>query len=200
MTRQPNGSHFPTISTERLVLRQLDHHDAPAMMALFGDERVLRFLDYPPVDTHQKAVDMIDWLNREYEVKCEPQWGISLKDGGVLIGMCGLYGWEIRSRHIDLGYHLLPAEWGRGYATEAARAMIRWAFENLDIHRIQADITEGNIASERVLIKCGFTVEGVWRESCWEHERFVNIKQFGLLRREYEAARLAASHPDASLS
>ena len=183
----PVTTRFPTLTTARLRLRQLTHDDAHAMMALFGDERVLRFLDHPPVDTEQKAVEMIDWLNHEYDAKCEPQWGITLKDGSALIGMCGLYGWDIRSRRIDLGYHLLPAEWGKGHATEAAWAMIRWAFENLDIHRIQADITEGNIASERVLLKCGFTVEGVWRESCWEHERFVNIKQFGLLRREYEA-------------
>jgi ribosomal-protein-alanine N-acetyltransferase len=171
--------------TARLRLRQLTHDDAAGMMAIFGDAQVLRFLDSPPVDTRDKAIEMIDWLNREYEVKGEPQWGISLLDADALIGMCGVYAWDTQSRHVDIGYHVLPTEWGKGYATEAARAMVHYCFHSLDVHRIQADITEGNIASERVLLKCGFTVEGVWRESCWEHERFVNIKQFGLLRREY---------------
>ncbi|MCA9904967.1 MAG: GNAT family N-acetyltransferase, partial [Anaerolineae bacterium] len=69
--------------------------------------------------------------------------------------------------------------------TEATHAVVRWCFDNLDLHRVQADCTAGNIASERVLEKVGFTYEGTWRESVFEHGRFVDIKQYGLLRREY---------------
>ncbi len=100
--------------------------------------------------------------------------------------MCGAASWDRDNRHIEIGYHILPSLWGQGYATEAAQAIIGWCFENLDLHRIQGDCTDGNIGSERVMLKCGFKAEGVWRESCWEHGRFVDIKQFGLLRREFE--------------
>lgn len=184
MEHTADTSH-PVLTTARLRLRPLTHGDAAAMMAIFGDEQVLRFLDMHPVDTLEKAIKMIDFLNSEYEIKGEPQWGITLIDADAVIGMCGTYDWDTRSRHVDIGYHVLPSEWGKGYATEATRAMAHYCFTHMDVHRIQADITEGNIASERVLLKCGFTVEGVWRESYWEHELFVNIKQFGLLRQEY---------------
>jgi ribosomal-protein-alanine N-acetyltransferase len=177
---------FPVLTTARLCLRQLRHDDAAEMMAIFSSPEVLRFLDLEPVDTREKAIGMIDWLDGNYQKHEGIDWGIALLGDDRLIGMCGCYQWDRESRHIDIGYHLLPSHWGKGYATEASRAMIDWAFQNLDLHRIQADCTDGNIASERVLLKCGFRVEGLWRESCWEHGRFVDIKQFGLLRREFD--------------
>jgi ribosomal-protein-alanine N-acetyltransferase len=119
-------------------------------------------------------------------------WAITLGGSGslvsnsMLIGMGGSYDWDRENKHIDIGYHIMPELWGQGYATEAARLIIGWCFENLDVHRIQADCTDGHIASERVMVKCGFRLEGVWRENTWEHGRFVNIKQYGLLRSEWQ--------------
>lgn len=181
-------SAFPILTTERLRLRQLTHDDAPALMALFSDPEVLRFLNNDPMDTEEKAIGFVDWLAGNYQQRIAVDWGITLHGSDAVIGMCGAYGWDQENRRIDIGYHVIPAQWGHGYATEAAQAIIRWCFENLNLHRIQGDCTDGNFASERVMLKCGFKVEGIWRESCWEHGRFVDIKQFGLLRREFEAA------------
>ncbi len=64
---------------------------------------------------------------------------------------------------------------------------MRWCFENLDLHRIQADCDVENVASARVLEKVGFTLEGIWREREFERGRFVSLKQYGLLRREYQS-------------
>jgi [ribosomal protein S5]-alanine N-acetyltransferase len=178
-------SYFPVIVTERLRLRQLTRDDANALAAIFGSPDVLRFLNNPPIDTREKALKMIGWLDDRYKAHEAVDWGITLHDSDELIGGSGFYLWDRESHHVDIGYHFLPTYWGRGYATEATRAMIAWCFDNLAVHRIQADCTDGNIASEKVLLKCGFKVEGIWRESCWEHGRFVDIKQFGLLRREY---------------
>lgn len=185
MTPLFDFSQFPTLTTERLHLRQLTHADAAGMMAIFGDPAMLRFLNQSPTDTPEKAISLIDWLAGSYQQQNGIDWGITLHDSDQLIGMCGAYDWQREDRHIDIGYHIIPAFWGQGYATEATRAIVAWCFENLGLHRIQADCTDGNLGSERVLLKCGFTVEGIWRESCWEHERFVNIKQFGLLRHEF---------------
>lgn len=178
-------STFPVLTTARLRLRQLTHADADGMVAIFGDPAVLRFLNHDPTDTPEKAINMINWLAENYQRQEGIDWGITLHGSDSIIGMCGAYDWHRSDRHIDIGYHIVPAHWGHGYATEAARAIIGWCFESLDVHRIQADCTEGHIASERVMLKCGFTQEGIWRESCWEHGRFVNIKQFGLLRSEF---------------
>lgn len=177
---------FPIITTQRLCLRQLTHTDADGMMAIFGNPEVLRFLNNPPVDTSEKAIGMIDWFAGKYQRQEGIDWGVTLQDDDTLIGMCGAYQWSKSDRHIDIGYHINPTYWGRGYATEATRAIIAWCFDNLDLHRIQGDCTDGNIASERVMLNCGFILEGIWREHCWEHGRFVNIKQFGLLRHEFK--------------
>jgi ribosomal-protein-alanine N-acetyltransferase len=181
-------SSFPVLTTERLRLRQLTHADAEGMIAIFGASEVLRFLNLPVVDTRDKAIGMIDWLNERYHSHESVNWAVILREDDRLIGQCGTHNWDRQDRHVDIGYHIEPSHWGRGYATEAAHAIIRWCFDHYDVHRVQADCTDGNLASERVLLKCGFKVEGLWRESCWEHGRFVDIKQFGLLRREYDLA------------
>lgn len=178
---------FPILTTERLSLRPLTHADADAMIAIFGSPDVLRFLNNDPVQTHDQAIGMIDWLNAQFTENQTPNWAITLHGDESVIGQCGTYAWDRDDQHVDIGYHMLPSQWGRGYASEAARAVIDWCFGALGVHRVQADCTEGNLASERVLLKCGFSLEGIWRESCWEHGRFVNIKQFGLLRSEWKA-------------
>ena len=144
-----------------------------------------QLLDLPPTDTREKALGLIEWLREDYQKHNTIQWSILRQTDDLWLGTCGLHAWDQSNRRAEIGYHILPGYWGQGYATEATRAMLRWGFENLNLHRIQSDCTEGNLASERVMLKCGFTYEGLWRESCWEHERFVNIKQFGLLRREF---------------
>jgi ribosomal-protein-alanine N-acetyltransferase len=177
-------SSFPILTTERLRLRQLTHDDADAILAIFGSEGVRRFLSEPVVDTREQAIELIDWFDGNYLNREAVQWAITLHGDDHLIGTCGTYAWDRSNRH-PISAFRMPSHWRRGYATEATRAMIRWCFDNMDLHRIQADCTDGNIASERVLLKCGFKVEGLWRENCWEHGRFVDSKLFGLLRREY---------------
>jgi [ribosomal protein S5]-alanine N-acetyltransferase len=178
-------SSFPVLTTQRLHLRPLTHDDADDIIAIYGSPDVLRYLNIPPTDTVEKAIGLIDWFTNNYDSHDGVQWGFTLHGDNRLIGTGGTYAWDRENRHVDIGYHIVPTHWGNGYATEAAHAIIGWCFEHLDVNRVQADCTDGNMGSERVLLKCGFKVEGIWRESCWEHGRFVDIKQFGLLRREY---------------
>lgn len=179
-------SYFPSLETERLRLRQLTHDDAEALVEIFGNPDVLRYLSGgPPCNTREEAIGVIDWMHSWFAAQNGLRWGITLRGEDNVIGTCGFHFWERENRRCDIGYDLIPTYWKRGYITEAAHAMVRWCFENLNLHRIQADCTAGNLGSERVLEKVGFTHEGTWRESCFEHGRFVNIKQYGLLRREY---------------
>ena len=181
-------STFPILTTERLRLREITNDDTEGLIQLFSSEESMRFLNFPPVTNHEEARATVERFAGEYQRQEAINWAITLHGDDRLIGNCGSGKWEKSDRRIDVGWSVVPALWGRGYAPEAAREMIRWLFANLDLHRIQADCTDGNIASERVMLKCGFTYEGTWRESCWEHGRFVDIKQFGLLRREFKVA------------
>ena len=120
-------SSFPVIDTERLHLRQLTYNDADAIMAIYSTAEMMRFLAQPPTDTREKAIELIDWFDSNYQKQEGIDWGITLPGQDRLIGMCGLYPWNRADRHIDMGYHILPPYWGQGYATEAARAIIGWA-------------------------------------------------------------------------
>lgn len=179
---------FPILTTERLRLRQLTHDDADAIMALYSDPEVVRYITVDqPFATREEAVTMIDWLNAFFDKHDGVRWAITLPGEDVLIGTCGFHYWSRENRRTDIGYDLRTPYWGRGYMTEVGRALVTWCFENLNLHRVQADCTDGNMGSQRVLEKLGFTFEGLWRESCLEHGQFVSLRQYGLLRREWEA-------------
>lgn len=181
-------SAYPIITTERLRLREITHADADAIMAIYGSPDVLRYLNQKPIDTREKAITDIDRLHGYYLRQDAVPLGITLKEGGSLIGTITPWNWDRENRHVDLGYVVHPAEWGHGYATEAVRAILGWAFDAMEVHRIQAECTSDNLASEHVLLKCGFMQEGLLRECSWEDSRWVSIKQFGLLRREWNTA------------
>lgn len=181
---------FPLLETERLILRRITLDDADNFVALFGDPEVMRFHSFPPVTNHEEGLARATFFVERWEKREGFDWAITLPaEGDRFIGITGWGAWNQTDRHVDVGWSVLRSHWGRGYATEAARANISWCFENLHVHRVTADCTDGNIASETVMRKCGFTHEGTFRESCWEHGRFVDIKYFGLLRREWEAAK-----------
>ena len=179
-------SYFPVLETGRLRLRKMTNDDADSLIAIFNDEEVNRYLSGgPPCSNRVEAISTLDWMQSWFDARGGLRWGITLKGEDKVIGTCGFHFLSRENSHCDIGYDLIPLYWRRGYVTEATHALVRWCFENLDLHRIQADCTEGNIGSERVLEKVGFTHEGTWRESCFEHGRFVSLKQYGLLRREY---------------
>jgi RimJ/RimL family protein N-acetyltransferase len=84
-----------------------------------------------------------------------------------------------------LGYCLNQTEWGRGYATEAARTLLQWAFDTLDLNRVQSETDTRNIASARVLEKLGFELEGTLREDCIVNGDVSDSWVYGLLQRDW---------------
>ena len=105
---------------------------------------------------------------------------------GAFLGWCALNGWNPDHRSASLGYCLAQDAWGQGYATEAARALLEWAFEALPLNRVQAEADTRNPASARVLEKLGFRLEGTLREDCIVDGDVSDTHVFGLLRREWQ--------------
>jgi RimJ/RimL family protein N-acetyltransferase len=93
--------------------------------------------------------------------------------------------WNPEFRSAALGYCLAEAAWGHGYATEAAAAVLTWAFATLDLNRVQAETDTRNAASARVLEKLGFVHEGTLREDCIVNGVVSDSWVFGLLRRDW---------------
>ena len=175
----------PTLHTARLLLRPLGHGDESALFALHSSSTVLRYWDSPPWGDRERAGRFIAACQQMAAEGSGARVAIQGVADGAFLGWCGVSGWNRVYRSASLGYVLDDAAWGHGYATEAARALLGWAFETLDLNRVQAEADTRNAASARVLEKLGFVREGTLREDCIVNGEVSDSWVYGLLRRDW---------------
>ena len=148
------------LETERLVVRTWTPDDAQEGFRIWSDEEVMRY-----VGTGQPNATVEEtraWLGRmmaHHERHGFGFWAVVEKDSGRLVGSCGLGYQRDGGPPLEFGYTLARSHWGRGYATEAASACLRYAFEVLRLPEIVASVDSRNLASCRVLEKIGFVYQ-----------------------------------------
>ena len=175
----------PTLLTARLRLRPFAGADADALFALHSNAHVLRYWDSPPWTDRARAERFLAMCEQVAEEGSGARAAVERASDGAFIGWCGLTKWDPVHRSASLGYCLDDAAWGHGYATEAARALLQWGFDTLDLNRVQAEADTRNTASARVLEKLGFLLEGTLREDCVVNGDVSDSWVYGLLRREW---------------
>ena len=174
----------PTLRTARLRLLPVTATDAAALFALHSSAYVLRYWDAPPWLERSRAERFIESSERLAEEGTGVRLAMDRVSDGAFIGWCGLARWNPDYRSASMGYCLDAPAWGQGYATEAAGALLEWAFDTLDLNRVQAETDTRNAASARVLEKLGFVREGTLREDCIVNGEVSDSWVYGLLRRE----------------
>ena len=175
----------PTLRTDRLRLRPFDDSDAADLYALQSDAEVLRYWDAPPWTDRARADTFLASCRRMSEEGSGARLAVDRVSDGAFLGWCALSRWNPEFRSASLGYCYHRTAWGHGYATEAARALLGWAFDTVDLNRVQAEADTRNIASARVLEKLGFVREGTLREDCVVNGDVSDSWVYGLLRREW---------------
>ena len=176
----------PTLHTPRLRLRPFAETDADALFALHSSGYVLRYWDAPPWSDRARAERFIAGCQQMADEGSGARLAIErAASNGAFIGWCSLTRWNPDHRTASLGYCLDDAAWGHGYATEAGHALLEWAFETLDLNRVQAETDTRNVASARVLEKLGFRREGTLREDCVVNGEVSDSWVFGLIRRDW---------------
>jgi ribosomal-protein-alanine N-acetyltransferase len=179
-------SVFPTLTTSRLLLRQLTASDAEAVYLLRSDYEVVRYNGVILMQTPDQARELISAISHAYDDHLEIRWGITLRDTpDVVIGICGYNYWIRHDHRASVGYDLMQAYWGHGYMTEAVRAILDFGFTEMDLNRIEADSDHRNTASIRVLHKLGFHQEGLQQEQFYQDGDYQHLLLFALLRRDY---------------
>ncbi len=142
--------------THRLLLRNFTIDDAALIWQLNLDPEVTRFT-YDPVRDIVHAKEILEkTILPQYALYNHGRWAVHQKHDLGFIGWCGLK-CRPELNEIDLGYRFIPSAWGKGYATEAAFGSIHYGFEKLNIQRIVGRAAPDNVASVRVLEKCGMT-------------------------------------------
>jgi [ribosomal protein S5]-alanine N-acetyltransferase len=159
-----------TLETARLILREFQPDDAESMFELDSDPRVHTYLGNNPVTTLQQSKDVIAGILKQYTDNGIGRWAAIEKSSGNFIGWSGLkFITETENNHInfyDVGYRLMPKFWGKGYATESAKAALDYGFNAMKLSEIIGTAHEENKASRRALEKCGLTfVEKFY----WKH-------------------------------
>ncbi len=158
------------IPTERLVIRELTFTDAEAIYAYGSQEVVTQFMPWPTQHRVEDAYEFLHETIRNAHSEPRKSYDLPITLDGRLIGMIGLHNMDNPHRNAEMGYVLHPDYWGQGYMTEAASAMIGFAFYQLDLHRIYALHAHDNEASGRVLQRIGMTHEGVLRHGLRAHD------------------------------
>ena len=175
----------PTLRTARLRLRPFTGADADAIFALQSNAYVLRYWDSPPWSERARADRFIAACGQLAEEGTGARLAIDRGSDEAFVGWCSLTRWNPDFRSAALTYCLGEDAWGHGYATEAGRALLQWAFDTLDLNRVQAEADTRNLASAHVLEKLGFVREGTLREDCVVNGDVSDSWVYGLLRREW---------------
>ncbi len=143
------------IETARLIIRRFAPPDLDALAALRADENVMRFIHTVP-QTREAVRERIARMINQYDTLGFAQWAVTDKETDALLGWCGLGYLDDKPPNIEIGYGFGVPHWGKGYATEAARACLRYGFEELNIPIIAAVAMPENHASRHVMEKLGF--------------------------------------------
>lgn len=146
--------------TDRLRLRELTEADAADLFRIYQDPVVMRFMGPPPGSVEEECANIRRHRRRYYERYGYGLWATVLRDGNVLIGRCGLLRTRMNGKmETELSFLLDRAFWGRGYATEAARAILRMAAERFRCDRLVAVVHPDNEASLHAVERLGFVYE-----------------------------------------
>ncbi|QYJ80630.1 GNAT family N-acetyltransferase [Shewanella acanthi] len=170
--------------SDRLKLRSLKEEDWPYFLALNLDPEINQFVRIPESEEviRKKFIERsASWL---YSSGDWLTLAIETIDSGEFVGLTGLHCQHFEEQRAEVGYLLLKEHHGKGYASESLQAVVDWACLRFEVHKFVGHCAKDNIASARVLEKCGFQLEGVHREQFKIGDVWLDELSFGLLAHE----------------
>ncbi|WKA54665.1 GNAT family N-acetyltransferase [Planococcus shixiaomingii] len=178
-------NHFPVLETERLILRKLTLADAEDMFEYASEPMVSRFV---PWEVHKSVEDtkaFLAFLTESYGKKRKLTWAIELKSEGKMIGTIDFINWLPKRHKAELAYILSHNYWGSGLILEAAKSLLDYGFQKMELNKVEAPIMLDNFQSQRVVEKLGMQREGVARQHMIINGEFVDLAMYSILKREY---------------
>lgn len=162
------------ISTPRLILRKIDLNDVDGLFELDSDPLVNKFLGNNPLTSKEQSLEIIEFINKQYADNGTGRLAVIEKERGNFIGWCGLklFTQEMNGHNnfLDIGYRFMPKYWNKGFATEAAKASVVNGFQVFKHNSIFGMADVNNLASIKVLEKCGLK-----KVSTFVHEEIPHV-------------------------
>jgi [ribosomal protein S5]-alanine N-acetyltransferase len=172
---------FPTLQTERLVLREISHADDAEIIALRQDARLVPYFDNPTLLGTEEIIIRVQRMIDMQKNNTGISWGITLKTNPTLIGTIGFWRIDKENHRGEVGYMLNADYHRRGIMHEAMQAAIGFGFKHIKLHSIVANIYPGNVASVQLVEKCGFVREAHFKENHYNHGRFLDTYSYSLI-------------------
>lgn len=173
---------FPTLETDRLVLREISYDDAEGIFACFSNENVTRYYGQETLESIEQAVTFVDFFAKIYKEKRGIRWGIERKGTQGIIGTIGFNTWSPKHKRAEIGYEIHPKHWRMGYTSEALLKVIQYGFGDLGLTRIGAVVFIDNEASTNLLYKVGFQKEGVLRDYIYQNGKAYDTYVYSILK------------------
>ncbi len=177
----PTFSPFPTIETDRLLLRSLHADDAAEMFLLRNNEDVMKYIEIARPKTVEETGEVIDKIMEEVENGNAINWAITQKGNDQLIGSISYHRIYKEHYRAEIGYLLHPGFWKKGLTLEAIKAVVHFGFEKMGLHSIEANINPDNNASRQLLIKAGFIREAYFKENYYFNGQFLDSEIYSLI-------------------
>lgn len=176
---------FPELRTHRLKLRRVVLTDAPALHAIHSDAEWMRWYGVDPLRTVEEAQELAQLFGHWFEAGTGFRWGLERCEDGRLIGTCGLFRWNRSWRNCVIGYEIARDCQAQGYMREALSAVLAFGFDEMGLHRVQAETHPDNSASIALAQGLGFRLEGVHRQQAYWNGLFHDLNCYSLLEPEW---------------
>ena len=180
----------PIIETKRLILREVTPDDALDMYDYLSDEDVVKHMGLTPAQSVEDAMNEIEWYHLIKKEGTGIRWGITLKDSGKVIGSCGYLNMQPKHYRAEVGFELSKNHWGKGIASEALEAVIKYGFTHYQLERIEALIEPANIQSQKLVGKQGFAKEGLLRHYEYTCGKFDDLYMYSILKSDLNKLRI----------
>ena len=168
----------------RVRLRPTRPGDAEALWDVFSDAETLRFWSHEPFASRAAVGDYLAQRARGVAERTAFTWAVAEVATDALVGTVALAGWERTHGRAEVGFILHRSVWGRGYAAEAVRGVLGFAFGEMGLHRVEADVDPDNAASLALLARLGFREEGRLAERWFTFGAWRDSVVLGLLARD----------------
>lgn len=184
MQQEDVFGNLPTLETERLILRKITMDDAADIHTYVSNPEVSKYVFWEVHRSLSATEDYIKFILDLYENGKLSPWGIQYKEDGRIIGTVDFINWQTNHRTAEIGYALSEDYWGKGIATEAAKGLINFGFNYMDLVRIQAKCLVENAGSERVMEKAGMAFEGILRKFIFIKGAHYDVKMFSIINED----------------
>ncbi len=176
---------IPTLQTERLYLRKILPEDEDDMYEYSKDPETSKYLLWEPHSSRNFTRGHLKYLQAQYQKAAFFDWALVLKESGKMIGTCGFTEIYEREKRAEVGYVISPLYHRQGFAPEALKRVMEYAFDTLGLVSLSGRFMEDNLASEKVLSRLGFQKDERKRESIHKRGKKQRIFTYTLTKEEY---------------